>query len=89
MKRHESSKDLIYVLLRFENTVSFQKYLQIMKIKIKRDMMHARMENFVVLMENVSQRISDVMEKTIVKMEVMRQERVVMKKCRLIKILVN
>ena len=88
MKRHESSNDLI-ILLRFENSVSFQKYLQIMKIKIKRDMMHARMENFVVLMENVSQRISDVMEKTIVKMEVMRQERVVMKKCRFIKILVN
>ena len=52
-------------------------------------MRHARKENFVVLMENVSQRISDVTEKTIVKMEVMRQERVAMKKCRLIKILVN
>ena len=68
--------------------VYFQKNLQIILIKIKIDMRHAGKENFVVHMENVSQRISDVMEKAIVKMEAMRQEYVALKICLFIKILV-
>ena len=51
-------------------------------------MRHAGKENSVVRMVNVFQKTSDVMEKTIVKMEVMRQESVSIEIYLFIKILV-